>query len=283
MARLTPRYDADPIVVLDGPPAAVLEPAARQRRRLAEVAAGFTDDEWAHPSRCAGWSNRDVVSHLDSTNQFWTTSITAGRDGHPTRFLDGFDPVSVPAQLVEASAAMPLAEVLDRFVASTDALLAALESLDDDGWRSTAEAPPGHVAISALAHHALWDSWVHERDILLPLGIEPERHDDEIAASLRYAAALGPALASATEPRRGSFAIAVTEPDLAAIVDIGDQISVRDGSGDTVAFTVAFTLDGGAVDLLEALSVRSPFEHPVPADARWMLTGLVATFDGEPG
>ena len=94
---------------------------------------------------------------------------------------------------------------------------------------------------------------------------------------------LGPALASATEPRRGSFAIAVTEPDLAAIVDIGDQISVRDGSGDTVAFTVAFTLDGGAVDLLEALSVRSPFEHPVPADARWMLTGLVATFDGEPG
>jgi len=278
MARLTPRYDADPIVTLDGPPADVREPTTRQRRRLAEVVAGFTDREWAHPSRCAGWSNRDVISHLDTTNQFWTTSITAGLGGHPTRFLDGFDPVSVPAQLVDASAAMPLAEVLDRFVESTDALIAALESLDDDGWRATAEAPPGHVSISALAHHALWDSWVHERDILLPLGVEPERHDDEIASSLRYAAALGPALASPTEPRRGSFAVAVTEPDLAAIVDIGDQISVRAGH----AAGASFTLDGAAVDLVEALSVRTPFAHAVPADARWMLAGLVAAFDGEP-
>ena len=187
--------------------------------------------------------------------------------------------MAVPAQLVEASSAMTAAEVLERFVSSTDALIAALESLDAESWTSIAEAPPGHVAISTLAHHALWDSWVHERDILLPLGAEPERHDDEVAASLRYAAGLGPALVASTETRTGSFAIAVTEPALEALVDIGDQISVRTGTAATPTGP-AFTLDGDAVQLLEMLSLRSPFAQPVPDDAAWMLAGLVAAFDG---
>ena len=80
-------------------------------------------------------------------------------------------------------------------MASTEALCRQFETLDDGGWSTLAEAPHGHVTISAMALHALWDSWVHERDILLPLGLAPEHHDDEVAASLRYAAALGPAFA----------------------------------------------------------------------------------------
>ena len=58
--RLTPRYGSNPIITLDGSPADILTPVTRQRRRLADALASFTDEQWAQPSRCAGWSNRMV-------------------------------------------------------------------------------------------------------------------------------------------------------------------------------------------------------------------------------
>ncbi len=98
--------------------------------------------------------------------------------------------------MVQATRGESNNEVLDRFASSTTTLIRLLASLSGDERTFPAEAPPGHLAISAVVHHALWDSWVHERDILLPLGATPAVELDEIAASLRYAAALGPAFAS---------------------------------------------------------------------------------------
>lgn len=275
--QLTPRYGVDPVITLDGSPADIARSVIRQRRRLAETVASFTDDQWAHPSRCAGWSSRDVISHLETTNTFWSYSIGAGLRGEPTQFLATFDPVATPAELVAGSSGVAASEVLDRFVASTDALLGLLESLDGDGWSTLAEAPPGHISISALAHHALWDSWVHERDILLPMGVSPAEEADEIAACLRYVAALGPALAlnrgiSAT----GTLAIEVSNPDLSIVVDIDGRVAVRSGDGEVAA---DLRLAGDAVDLLEALSIRAPLGQPVPAAWSWMLNGLAETFD----
>ena len=38
--QLTPRYGSDPLIVLDGPPAAIVAPVIAQRRRLVEVLEG---------------------------------------------------------------------------------------------------------------------------------------------------------------------------------------------------------------------------------------------------
>ena len=274
----TPRYGADPVIVLDGSPADVLEPVARQRRRLAAVVSSFTDEQWARPSRCAGWSNRDVISHLDTTNGFWVFSIASGLRGEPSRLLLGFDPAATPAQLVAASDGVPTGQVLEQFLASTDALLDVLTSLDDAGWSTLAETPAGHLSVSAVAHHALWDSWVHERDILLPLGDTPDEEADEIAASIRYVAALSPAMVlNRGAAQRGAFAIHVTDPDLQVVVDVGDEVLVRSGEAD-----VELTLTGDAVALLEALSVRAPLDQPVPPAASWMVSGLAEAFAAEP-
>lgn len=276
MAQIAPRYDSEPIVVLDGPPAGVLGPAVRQRERLLATVNSFSDDEWSHPSRCEGWTSRDVISHLDTTNGFWTASIAAGCRGEPSRFLATFDPVATPALLVDATASMSAAETLDRFAASTLALVEQLSALDADGWVATAEAPPGHIRVTDLVHHALWDSWVHERDILLPLGIEPERHDDEIAACLRYAIALSPAFALTNgETRTGSISLDVTGPTVAAAAVVDGVVTVRDGRLDGADVH----LTGDAVDVLEALSIRAPLAAAVAADAAWMLNGLSTVFD----
>ena len=129
--QLHPRYGADPVISLDGSPAAIAEPAVRQRRRLAETLATFTDDQWAHPSRCEGWSGRDVIVHLDSTNSFWTYSIEAGLRGEPTTLLATFDPVASPAEFVDASTGRSADEVLESFLASAEALIDLLASLDE--------------------------------------------------------------------------------------------------------------------------------------------------------
>lgn len=101
--QLNPRYGDDPVITFDGSPAAIAEPTIRQRRRLAAALATLDDEQWAHPSRCDGWSSRDVIVHLDSTNAFWAYSIVAGLRGEPTQLLATFDPVASPAELVDGS------------------------------------------------------------------------------------------------------------------------------------------------------------------------------------
>jgi uncharacterized protein (TIGR03083 family) len=265
---------------MDGAPRDIAVPAIRQRRRLAAILATFTEEQWAHPSRCEGWSNRDVIIHLDSTNSFWAFAISEGVRGAPTQFLATFDPVSAPAQLVAGASERSAQEVLDSFTASATALVDLWATLGDDGWAAAAEAPPGHVSVSTVTHHALWDSWVHERDILLPLGIAPAEEADEIAACLRYAAALGPAFAvNNGTGLRGRLGVDVTQPDVSAMIDVGDCVTVSRTSGAATDADADVTLTGGAVDLLEALSIRTPLQQSIPDEHRWMLTGLAEVFD----
>ncbi len=273
--QLTPRYGHPPVLVVDGPLGAIAVPAIRQQRRLVDTLAGLTDEQWAHPSRCDGWSARDVATHLQSVHGFWAFSTAQGLKGEPTRFLATFDPVASPPQMVAAAAPVSNAELVEQLRASTGALEAQWTSLTDADWAAPVEAPPGHISVNALVHHAVWDGWIHERDILLPLGITPAVEDDEVAASLRYVAALAPAFGlCAGSTDRGSYAIDAGH--VQAFVDIGESVQVRERTADDLPDLV---LHGDPVELLEMLSFRSPWTLAVPAEHAWMVSGLAHTFD----
>ena len=275
--QLNPHYGTDPVLILEVDPTAILEPTVRQRQRLAAIASEFTEAEWTHPSRCEGWSSRDVIVHLDGTNFFWTQSIAAGLRGEPTRFLATFDPVTSPATSVAQSQGLSSTEARDRFVDSTDTLCALLESIGPGDWTLLAEAPPGHVSIAAVTHHALWDAWVHERDMLLPLDADAIVADDEVTACLRWVAALGPTLArSRGVNEHGRLAVHATDPDIDVLIDIGDQIVVTDRAG-----AADLTLVGSAAELVDMLSIRLPSSQTIPAETAWMLGGLATTFDND--
>jgi uncharacterized protein (TIGR03083 family) len=234
------------------------------------------DEQWAAPSRCDGWSSQDVIAHLVTANQFWTLSIASGLRGEPTTFLRTFDPVASPAQMVESVRSNATAQTLEEFVASQNALAAVVESLDGDAWSTIAEAPPGHLPIRLVVLHALWDSWIHERDIAIPLGLTTPKEPDEIAASLRYAAALGPAfLASTGATRRGTLEVIGTEPDVRFAVDTGRTAVVHDRRPPDDAVR----LEGTSVALLEAVSYRAPLDGLLAPADRWMLDGLGEVFD----
>jgi hypothetical protein len=220
---------------------------------------------------------QDVVAHLIGTNQFWTISIASGLNGTPTRFLATFDPVATPPQMIDPMRAMSSADVLARYVESTNELAAVVTGVDGDGWSTICEAPPGHVALTAVALHALWDAWTHERDIAIPLGITPVVLDDEVRACLLYAAGLGPAfLATYGSTRRGALTVAVRDPDVAFVVDVGPEVVVREGRADGPQ------LAGDAVAVLEGLTYRAPLAHELGPDDVWLLRGLGDVFDVAP-
>jgi uncharacterized protein (TIGR03083 family) len=250
-------------------------PLLRQRRRFGELLGTLDDAQWAAPSRCDQWSVRDVVAHLVTVDQFWLLAIGAGLAGAPTRFLATFDPVATPAQLVDAMGDTP-AEVLGRFVEGVEGLADALGGLDAEQWALPAESPPGHVPLHALARHALWDAWVHERDVVLPLGMQPVEEPDEVALSLEYVAALSPGfLAMYGSTRPGTLVVDGTDPDVRVVVELGATVTVHDGH----APEDALRLVGPSVQLVDALSLRAPLPCEVDDAGAWMLSGLSTAFD----
>ncbi|MBF6554562.1 MAG: maleylpyruvate isomerase family mycothiol-dependent enzyme [Acidimicrobiales bacterium] len=278
--QLAPRYDGRPPLRVEVQLPDPSVPLLRQRRRLADILGGLEIEQWTAPSRCSGWSVQDVVAHLVGVNRFWALSVRSARAGTPTRLLVGFDPVVTPRLMVEPMHDLASAAVLDDFVASVDDLADALDGVDDGSWSLLAEAPPGHIALRAVALHALWDGWVHERDIVLPLGLTPVEQDDEVTASLLYVAVLGPALLAAVGvARSGILAVHAEDPTVRFVVDAGETVVAREpGPADADAPR----LGGPAVKLVEGLSRRIPLRHDLSADSRWLVDGLADVFDPTP-
>lgn len=270
---LQPRYGSDPVITLDGSPGAIATPSIRQRERLLDALATLSDEQWNTPSRCEGWTVRDCMVHLESTNGFWEMSIRAGLAGTPTEFLASFDPAASPAAMVDASELSP-SEVLDKMRASARSLNDLLGSLTDEDWETLAEAPPGHITVSAVTHHALWDSWIHERDVLLPLGLDVAEEPDEIESCLRYASALAPAFSVVMDDGASTtFSVSVIEPTVSFDVTVGDSVAITSGA------TTELVATGGAVELLEAVSQRVQYSSGTPEVIQRAFDGLGRVFD----
>jgi uncharacterized protein (TIGR03083 family) len=276
--KLIPRYDDPPIISIDGAPDSQLAPSTRQRRRTEALLASLDDEQWAAPTRCEGWDVADVVAHLISVNAFWTLSITQGLAGRPTRYLEYFDPAVTPGELVANVRGTPPSELLDQLIASNDDLLNLVGRLDDGGWSKLAECPVGHLPIRLVLQHGLWDGWVHERDIALPLGRHAPVESDEVISSLVYASALSSAIALIRGVSlKGEFALTTNSPAAKWIVGLAGRVRARPG----YAAPTTPSLNGAAADLVEALSLRVPLPSEAPDEWRRLLNGgLTAAFAG---
>jgi uncharacterized protein (TIGR03083 family) len=274
--RLQPNYDAPAALTIDGDRHDQAEPVARQRRRFEALLAGLDDEQWKAPTRCEGWTPQDVAAHLVSVNQFWEASVRAGVAGEPTRVLANFDPAAHPPLLIEPLRALSPAEVFDQFAASNAGFLDALAGLGDADWDLLAESPAGHVSIRLLAHHALWDCWVHERDVALPLGLDAPVERDEVTSSLRYAASIGPYLALSWPERvEGTFGVEAHAPECALTITIDGRVHVADAAPPSSAPV----LRGDAAQLADALSVRGSLPDGAPAEWCALVRSLATVFD----
>ena len=101
---------------------------------------------------------------------------------------------------------------------------------------------------------------------------------DELGISLRYAAAIGPALTiGASDAYTGALAVAATDPDIQFTLDVGDAVVIRCD----VIDVGAPCLRGTAAELIEALSIRSPLPEGTPDEWHVLARGLATVFDTE--
>jgi uncharacterized protein (TIGR03083 family) len=138
-----------------------------QRRRFVAVLQGFGADDWAAPTRCADWSAHDVVRHVCDATVF---ANAAGADDRTLDITAGFDPRISPGRWLTASAGQSPAATLGCLVAATDELIGRARDRLARGSTFDVRLPYGPMDWTVLLLHLFWDSWIHERDVLLARG-----------------------------------------------------------------------------------------------------------------
>lgn len=135
-----------------------------QRRELARLLAGLSDDEWATPSTCPGWTVRDVAAHVISVPQMtWGPFLRACVRG-------GF---WVPRVGLLEGRRRGQAEVAD--------ILEQYERFDGS-----------RVTTPFTAHlEPLIDVLVHMQDVVRPLGRSHDLPPDAAAAAATRALQMG--------------------------------------------------------------------------------------------
>ncbi|MCP4434617.1 MAG: maleylpyruvate isomerase family protein [Actinomycetia bacterium] len=256
-------YEHDMEFRAPGTPAELVKPWVRHRRRFQASLELLSDEQWRATTRCDDWNAMDVVWHLVTADQFWQMSIASGTAGTPTAFLAGFDPAATPGQVAAAAAKDTTAETMAAFAAVNDSFIATVEAVSDDAWDRMAESPLGHVPAQLALAHAFWDSWLHERDVLLPLELEPAVEPDELWCATTYslfAAALQGGLPHDDQPvgpgPEGDITERVTFdefPERCLEVSIGDDVTVTE-------------VDDGAPSVGSALALVEAFTGRVEAD-----------------
>lgn len=249
------------------------EPWVRHRRRLLEQLGTLDDEQWHATTRCTEWDARGAVSHLVTVDQFWVLTLGNARDRQaPTTFLREFDPSTATEALVGPLLELSPAELLERFSASTDALVDLVGAFDADDWASLGESPFGHIPARYLVGHAFWDSWLHERDVFVPLGLAPPVERDELlhvawfsllvtgfqGGLLDDAEAVGPGPAAAID-----VALRFDElPDDPFHLRVDDGVHLHRPNGVTPVTA------GSAVALVETVTGRRPMTAvaALPAD-----------------
>lgn len=71
-------------------------------------------------------------------------------------------------------------QFLDDFAAGQATFIETVEAFGVENWTALGESPIGHVPARLVLAHALWNSWVHERDVFAPLGRPSAFDADEV-------------------------------------------------------------------------------------------------------
>jgi uncharacterized protein (TIGR03083 family) len=229
-------------------PGCLLDVFGAQRQRFVEILRGFGPDDWAAPTRCAHWSAHDVVRHLCDAN---TIGITAGPGDSRLDVASGFDPRTTPGTWLTASAAESPGATLDRFISTSGELLALARERLAQGRMFDVGLPFGPMNWTVLVLHIFWDTWIHERDVLLAADT---RHPTDADATT-YAASYGLFIAAAVSPLLGGQ---VGDTLLLLGGDGGGAYQVQDRDGH-ITLTVSRARAEGppAAEVADALAGRA--------------------------
>jgi uncharacterized protein (TIGR03083 family) len=149
---------------------------------LDRVAGSLTPAQWSAQSLCPDWTAQGVLVHASTIEQ-----VLLG-------WKPGGDPPfgAIAAAHAELSALEPAA-LHARFRQIVAARQDELDAMNDDDFATPGPTPIGPGTYGRFMAIRVFDNWVHERDIRVPLGIDgddsgpaAEMSLDEVEGSLGY-------------------------------------------------------------------------------------------------
>jgi hypothetical protein len=181
-----------------------------------------------------------------------------GAAGTATTLLQGFDPHAT----VQAAAAMlgelTPAAARESIAAMDVAVDRELEEMAAAGWSAITEAPPGQLPAYLSVNHFLFDSWVHEYDLMVPRGERPFIDVREASAVVRYL--LG--LASVTIASETPLDVRLCDPEVRVGIDVAHgQVRVSASVPSRAA-----VIEGRLVDVVDRTTGREA--GPIEGDER---------------
>jgi hypothetical protein len=196
-------------------------------------------------------------------------AAAAGTDDRTFDITAGYDPRITPREWLTASAGESPDATLGRLVATTEELLGLARDRLAQGRRFDVHLPWGPMDWTVFVLYAFWDSWIHERDVLLARGAE---HPTDGAATF-YAAGYGLFFAAAVASIFG----AQIQEKLTLGGDGGGIFDLDGRDAVTLTATRVITAGPPAAEVADALAGRSQIAAVlgnVPASSRAVLSHL---------
>jgi uncharacterized protein (TIGR03083 family) len=125
-----------------------------------DVLAALDEHQWTAQSLCPAWTVQGVVAHVTTIE----SALLGWRPGDENPF------VAMGAIGEEIGALSPTG-LVERYRTVTAARLAELATMTDDEFDSPSVTPVGPGTYGRFMAIRVFDVWVHERDVRVPLGI----------------------------------------------------------------------------------------------------------------
>ncbi len=200
-------------------PTAVAPAWFGHRARLTEWLTALPASAWAGPTRCGRWSVGELTRHLASVSQFEGFTLHQAHKGAPTRLLQGMDAQTTPSAAAELLGDLEPEVLLETLRAADERIATTVAGWSAGDWDRTAEAPPGHVPAWLSLAHMLFDSWVHEHDLLTPRGEVPVVKASEVTIVVAYAISLAGFVGGVATGSGATLDVRLTDCDLRVGLD----------------------------------------------------------------
>jgi len=149
---------------------------------MAALGASLDETEWKAPSDCPGWTVQDNLVHITALERFILGDPLPSEEVPDELPHVKNDIGRSNERWIESRRAWTGADALAEFVATTEARVAQLRALDDDGFAADSWTPMGPGTVAGLLGFRIFDSWVHEQDMRGGL----ERPGDLDSAAARF-------------------------------------------------------------------------------------------------
>jgi uncharacterized protein (TIGR03084 family) len=149
--------------------AGVLADLVAEGDRLEDLVAPLDEEGWRIPTPAAGWDVAHQIAHLAWTDETAVAAATDPGAWDATLRAALADPDGFVDAAADRGAAVPPAELLDRWRAARTGLVTTLSRAPED-TRLPWFGPP--MSPTSMATARFMETWAHARDVAAALGVE---------------------------------------------------------------------------------------------------------------